>query len=291
MKFHEDSIQYDIVERYEPCSEEFLGPNSLKRYDSEEKRTSKLKLICGICGRKFRYKSILEVHMSYHTGERLHECRTCERRFHSSSNLKIHERSHTGAKPHECTSCKKCFYTVEHLKRHERSHTREGSHQCPSCGKNFQTPAAMKAHEHTHAGEKPYQCTVCGKRFGSMRAIQRHERTHERRKFHPDTSREGVLIQSRDEAARKPTRTRKRAYECTTCGEPFDTCLELSLHGCRGIRQNFTQLTAWQESSIQPGDSEACENSYTREQCYLCASCGTILTGSDSLKYHEDACT
>ena len=57
---------------------------------------SKQTYICHVCGMEFMYKSILDLHLLVHTGERNHVCPICDRAFAQKVNLNTHLRIHTG---------------------------------------------------------------------------------------------------------------------------------------------------------------------------------------------------
>ncbi|XP_077341411.1 uncharacterized protein LOC143986879 [Lithobates pipiens] len=140
---------------------------------STEKRFS-----CTECGKGFRFKSHLNVHIRSHKGEKPHSCPECWKCFSHESHLKRHQRSHTGEKPYSCPECGKCFSMNFNLYRHQRSHTGEKMYSCPECGKWFSQKSDLYIHQRSHTGEKPFSCPECGKCFSQKTSLSTHQRSH-----------------------------------------------------------------------------------------------------------------
>ncbi|KAG8238220.1 hypothetical protein J437_LFUL017896 [Ladona fulva] len=84
--------------------------------------TGRPSLDCPFCGKSFRSRENLRLHVRKHTGERPFECSVCGRAFGGKSDMTRHLRIHTGERPYRCHVCTKRFARADYLSKHLTTH-------------------------------------------------------------------------------------------------------------------------------------------------------------------------
>lgn len=136
-----------------PAAEEIEKQKQLQLAKEEKKNApTPTAHICSVCGKIFKERRRLTIHMKIHTGYRPHQCQYCEKRFITRNECNKHTRIHTGEKPYKCNLCEKTF-------RHTNS---------------------AQIHMRNHIGERPFKCTICEKRYPSASDCNKHIKTHKR---------------------------------------------------------------------------------------------------------------
>ncbi|XP_053183520.1 zinc finger protein 208 [Scomber japonicus] len=139
---------------------------------------SSLKVACPVCGRKFRHKGIMALHMRKHENGN-HKCELCNRSFRLFSSLLRHQVVHNDQllpppvksfqhqveqlkkNTYSCPDCGKLFSRAKALQFHMKSHGYETGHslsspratvkledlQCPTCLAHFNNKASLRAHQ------------------------------------------------------------------------------------------------------------------------------------------------
>lgn len=140
---------------------------------------SSVKVACPVCGRKFRHKGIMALHMRKHENGN-HKCELCNRSFRLFSSLLRHQVVHNDQLlPPPIKSFQ---HQVEQLKKN--------TYSCPDCGKLFSRAKALQFHMKSHGYETGYspsssrstvkledlQCATCLAHFNSKASLRAHQR-------------------------------------------------------------------------------------------------------------------
>ncbi|KAJ8918946.1 hypothetical protein NQ315_016848 [Exocentrus adspersus] len=150
---------------------------------------------CTVCGKDFRRRNTLWVHMYSHK-EPAYICAYCGESFkmrwqhtrhmylkHNEDLEKIpqHLRKYTEKRVQlrlKCPICDKVFASRYGYSHHQLIHKGEKNFLCNICGNKVRTNAALQAHMNSHSDEKPFQCENCGKSFKQKAQLSFHMRIH-----------------------------------------------------------------------------------------------------------------
>ncbi|XP_066992585.2 zinc finger protein 836 [Anabrus simplex] len=198
LRTHYGDDDENLPEKYQKILKEFL------QHRKYRETAAQMSFICEYCGREFRKKINLQLHVRRHTGERPHLCQLCGKAFYTRQQLAIHMRQHTGERPYECPVCQKTFTGPTALYMHRRLHNRsKKQYKCQYCSREFFWRSGYIGHLRLHSGERPYKCTLCPKAFTLKGKLNLHMKKHEH---------DHVI------------------HTCETCGEHFGTLEELTTH-------------------------------------------------------------
>lgn len=153
--------------------------------------------ICEYCGKEFRQKGHLNVHLLIHTGARPFKCDVCLKEFNQKQILKRHLVTHR-QNPNDqrqksihflpkasyeelmCESCGKIFTNKYNFQKHRLIHSGQKPFLCGECGKSFRQKNHLVDHQRIHSGNRPFVCDVCSKTFSQKQNLKKHQQRHEK---------------------------------------------------------------------------------------------------------------
>ncbi|XP_053285661.1 zinc finger protein 69 homolog B [Pleuronectes platessa] len=103
-------------------------------------------LVCIDCGRESKRISQMIRHIRTHTGERLFACSICGKRYKFKGNMKVHMQSHEERR-FGCDICGKRFHRSFSLKRHlKHCHIDYKAFGCTQCSERFALVVELRQH-------------------------------------------------------------------------------------------------------------------------------------------------
>ena len=130
---------------------------------------------CNVCGKTFKRKGDLNVHIKNHDNEPQFECRPCKKKMYKKTNLERHQEKFCKTidksnLQYQCTKCPKKFFAERGRDRHEQLHD-ESPVQCPVCHE-FRSKSNLKSHIRVvHQQIKPFECVPCDMKFAEQHTL------------------------------------------------------------------------------------------------------------------------
>lgn len=78
--------------------------DEIQQHEDAHKDDEGERVACDICGRSYKSKSALSIHIGIHSGKSPHECHICGKQFTQRGALVRHMPIHTGEKPHQVSN-------------------------------------------------------------------------------------------------------------------------------------------------------------------------------------------
>uniref|UniRef100_A0A087XXD1 Zinc finger protein 436-like n=1 Tax=Poecilia formosa TaxID=48698 RepID=A0A087XXD1_POEFO len=135
---------------------------------------------CSVCLRGFQRAGYLrQHHLRVHLSS--FPCTVCGKAFRFRSLLASHALVHSDVRPFACDFCSRSFRRLSHLKRHRQAVHADGarppqSFVCHICGKDKKCRSQLARHVIIHTGERPFACDLCPARFNRRGNLQQHQR-------------------------------------------------------------------------------------------------------------------
>ncbi|XP_015804456.3 zinc finger protein 99 [Nothobranchius furzeri] len=255
---------------------------------------SGVKVACPVCGRKFRHKGIMTLHMRKHENGN-HKCEICNRSFRLFSSLLRHEVVHSDQLlPPPVKSFQ---HQVEQLKKN--------TYSCPDCGKLFSRGKALQFHMKSHgyesrnspqstANAKDLQCPTCLAHFNNKLSLRVHQKLcikkdHEAgvRAGPSDQINEQTDVKNEDEhkdSCIKSPKSLHLKYKCKTCDKSFAAAGALNLH--KRIHVEGVKSVAKSNIGLPLMIEEAKKEEAGKGQIH-CSDCGRQFMTKSALGSHR----
>lgn len=267
---------------------------------------------CAQCGRDFKKKNHLSIHMNVHYPNAVRiSCKICPYKAKTAPHFKRHmltKHAVKYTKVYRCALCKynnkQRFVLVEHL----RSHYGKRFLICPVCSKKFYSALYLNKHhtvahskntptEDTTLEEKSYVCAVCMSRVKSKRTLCLHFRRYHScnrtkcRYCHIPFESEKFLFKHLNKI--HFLKWKERKLTCAIC-ESFYTCSkgQLALHITKHYGCNGTFLCKFCNkwlSSKYTLNHHRCRHFTGDIPKFKCSKCLFIYEGKWRRKRHSDS--
>ncbi|XP_013421310.1 oocyte zinc finger protein XlCOF6 [Lingula anatina] len=170
LKIHVETVHPEVVFNceYLGCTyKSCLKMDVRRHYTLRHERG--MGVVCTLCGKKYRKRYHLRIHMfNKHEvrgdGLRTFKCpeEGCEYETTASNSLKLHATKHKKDKPFNCPYCGRCVKTEKTLQKHiNKRHLNIRPYLCQVCGASYGEEHELKTHEARHLTDKPYICEHC----------------------------------------------------------------------------------------------------------------------------------
>lgn len=245
------------------CQMQYKTLTGLKHHRIREHTDIDPKFVCDSCGKRFKLKLDLALHIDRSHMNATYICRFCGM---AVKNIAHHETKHQENKeivyPYCCTLCPrkfKAWNTLENhlLMKHKASNVGTDMLRI-LCQKRFQSRSDFYQHVLLNQTEvKQHKCDACGKTFTSEYNLRNHVALH------------------------------SQTYACNQCDKNFTTNYLLKLHLRKHTGERPYQCKVCLKTFARSASLRMHRLIHTGEKPYACDFCGQSFTQRGSMMSHR----
>lgn len=246
------------------CQMQYKTVTGLKHHRIREHTDIEPKFVCDFCGKRFKLKLDLSLHIDRSHMNATYVCRFCGM---AVKNIAHHEAKHQKNKeivyPYCCTICPRKFKGWNSLENHllmKHKASKEGSDMLRTlCEKRFESRSDFYQHvlNQTEVQVKRHKCDVCQKTFTSEYNLRNHMILH------------------------------SQTYACTQCDKSFATNYLLKLHLRKHTGERPYQCKVCLKTFARSASLRLHKLTHTGEKPYACDLCGQCFTQRGSMMSHR----
>ena len=209
--------------------------NHMVKHTTQKKKVPKvpkaLKFACDQCGKGFKDKSHLSMHVFVHIPDRPFSCDACGKGFKMKKSLAQHLQMHQGP----IMTCNFCDFQShgKHLLSMHLLNVHQGKHGCEECGKRCVSKSNMEKHKRKHSGEKLFVCDQCGFGFAQSGGLKSHKEA-----VHSTQEKTFICNQCLTKFRTifllknhvKSVHSDERNFQCTVCSKKYKNPYHLKQH-------------------------------------------------------------